>query len=304
MQLIRDISIQLTQSIVTIGNFDGVHKGHQQLIQQLVSDAHQLNISSVLLTFEPHPTELFLPNKPVARLMRVSEKWAMIESLQVDYFYCARFSKALAQLSPEAFVKKILVDQLGAKKVIVGDDFRFGAKRAGDVDLLKKLGEKYHFSVDAMSQLMLHNDRISSSRVREAIWQGNFDYAHALTGHPFLLSGKVAYGNQIGRQLGFPTANIYLRRKKVPLMGIFVVRIHGLHNKILPGVASVGLRPTFNGKQIILEVYLFDFDEFIYGKKITVEFLAKIRDEIKFDSIELLIEHIKKDVEIAKQYFH
>ncbi|MCX7125961.1 MAG: bifunctional riboflavin kinase/FAD synthetase [Gammaproteobacteria bacterium] len=303
MQLIRDSSYVLPKSIVTIGNFDGVHLGHQQLIKTLAQDAHALNCPSVLLTFEPNPIEYFAPLNPAARLMRFSEKWTVVKSFGVDYFYCARFNAALAKLSAEDFVKTILVDQLHAKKVIIGDDFRFGAKRLGDVELLKSLGKKYGFDVEAIPQLMHEGERISSTRIRHAVFQGDFEKVKSMTGRSFMLSGKVSYGNQIGRTLGFPTANIYLRRKKVPMMGIFIVRVHGLNNKILPGVASIGYRPTFNGKQIILEVFLFNFDEIIYGRRLTVEFLEKIRDEEKFESVDELVVQIASDVEIAKRYF-
>ncbi|OGT49058.1 MAG: riboflavin biosynthesis protein RibF [Gammaproteobacteria bacterium RIFCSPHIGHO2_12_FULL_38_11] len=303
MQLIRDSSHILPESIVTIGNFDGVHKGHQLLVNRLIDNARELNLPSVLLTFEPNPIEFFSPTHPPARLMRFFEKWHEIKKAGVDYFYCARFNNALSKLSAHEFVKTILVDQLNAKKIIVGDDFRFGAKRLGDVELLRTLGKKYNFTVEAILQLMHDELRISSTRIRNALRQGDFKMVSSLTDRPFTLSGKVAYGNQIGRTLGFPTANIYLRRKAVPMMGIFIVLVNGLNNKILPGVASIGYRPTFEGKQIILEVFLFDFDEIIYGRRITVEFLKKIRDEEKFKSIDQLVIQIRKDVEIAKYYF-
>ncbi len=303
MKLIRDPFQQKLQSVITIGNFDGVHCGHQRLIETLIQSSHDLKLPSVLLTFEPHPTEFFSPISPAPRLMRFSEKWHFIKTYGIDYFYCLKFNKQLAQLSAEDFVKKVLVDQLGVKKIIIGDNFRFGAKRLGDVTLLKTLGKNYGFDVEAISQSMVRGDRISSSRVRDALHEGNFKMVSELTNHSFCLTGRVAYGDQIGRTLGFPTANIHLHRKQVPLMGIFVVRVHGLKNKILPGVASVGYRPTFDGKKIILEVFLFDFDEVIYGQKITVEFLEKIRDEVYFDSVSKLITQIEKDVEIAKKYF-
>lgn len=302
MHLIRNENYTLFSSVVTIGNFDGVHLGHQRLIETVVAAARELHSPSVLLTFEPHPTEFFLPLSPAPRLMRFSEKYQEIKKYGIDYFYCLHFNHKLAQLSAEAFVETVLVNQLQAKKMIVGDDFRFGAKRAGDVELLKTLGKKHGFSVEAISQLLYRGDRISSSRVRDAVFEGRFDMVSALTGRAFCLTGRVAYGDQMGRQLGFPTANIHLHRKHVPLSGIFVVHVHGLHNQVLAGVASVGYRPTFHGKKILLEVYLFDFDEMIYGKKITVAFLEKIRDELYFESVPALVEQIKKDVEVAKKY--
>lgn len=303
MKLIRKPFQKRMQSVITIGNFDGVHLGHQRLMDALIKSSRELKLPSLFITFEPHPTEFFSPENPAARLMRFSEKWNEIKKYDVDYFCCLKFNAALAKLSAEDFVKNILVDQFGAKKIIIGDNFRFGAKRLGDVVLLKSLGKKYGFEVEAISQSMHDNNRISSSRVRDALKKGDFETVLKLTNKPFCLTGKVSYGDQIGCQLGFPTANIHLHRKQVPLMGIFVVRVHGLDNCIYNGVASVGYRPTFNGKKIILEVFLFDFDKNIYGHRITVEFLSKIRDELHFDSIPELITQIKKDVEIAKNYF-
>ena len=302
MQLIRDSSKVLEKSVVTIGNFDGLHLGHQRLIAALQAAAKENHCASVLLTFSPHPTELFSPQNPAARLMRFEEKWKAVAPYQIDYFYSARFNRAFANLSAEDFVKTILVDQLHAKKIIVGDDFQFGAKRLGDVAVLKKLGEEYGFTVEALTQSVYLDERISSSRIRTALCEGDFELAKKLIYRPFLLSGRVAYGNQIGRTLGFPTANIHLRRKQVPLMGIFVVRVHGLADAPLPGVASVGLRPTFNGKEIVLEVFLFDFNQTIYGQKISIEFLHKIRDELKFDTIDALILRMQEDVVIARAY--
>lgn len=303
MQLIRDSSRKLAHSVVTIGNFDGVHLGHQKLIHQLIKDARALKTPSVFFTFEPSPTEFFTPHNPAARLMRFSEKWEIVKTFDIDYFYCARFDAALAKLPAEDFVKIFLVDQLHAKKIIVGDDFQFGAKRTGDIELLKKLAKKYDFDVEAILQKSVGDARVSSTRIRNAVLKGDFEAVREFTGRAFTLAGKVVYGNQIGRTLGFPTANIHLHRKRVPLMGIFVVRVYGLCDYALPGVASVGYRPTFNGKQIILEVFLFDFNKMIYGKKITVEFLKKIRDEVKFDSIDDLVVQMKDDARIAKAFF-
>ncbi len=303
MNLMRDTHKHLSQSVIMIGNFDGVHIGHQQLIHALMSASKELKIPSVLLTFEPNPSEFFPSKVPLTRLMRFSEKWRCIQNYGIDYFYCMRFNALLANLSPDDFVKKILIDQLGAKKIIVGDDFRFGAKRAGDVDTLKTLGKKYGFEVDALPQAMHDGERISSTRIRNTVKQGDFKTAEALMGRPFTLSGKVSYGSQLGRQLGYPTANIHLHRQHVPLMGIFVARVHGLSEKPLEGVASIGYRPTFNGKQILLEVFIFNFNDMIYGRSITVEFLHKIRDEVKFESIPELILQIDNDVKLAQDYF-
>lgn len=291
-------------SVVTIGNFDGLHIGHQRLLKTLKDAASAVSLPSVLLTFEPNPKEFFSKNTPAPRLMRFYEKWLVIDEYDIDYVYCLRFNAALAALSPEAFVQSVLVGELGAKTVIVGDDFHFGAKRAGNAQSLKVLGEKYGFGVQALSQSLYLDERISSSRVRSALEIVDFKAVADMTGRPYRLSGRVAYGNQLGRQLGYPTANIHLHRRQVPLMGIFVVQVYGLSEKPLPGVASLGYRPTFAGKEVILEVHLFDFDQVIYGRRIQVEFLQKIRDEIKFNDVSSLILQMDNDALIAKSFFN
>src|SRR3989338_7163972 len=287
MQLLR--APALTASVVAIGNFDGVHQGHQQLITRLTEVVCDVKAPSVLLTFEPQPQEFFSTEKFPARLMRFFEKWVAIKNFHVDYVYVIRFTRFFSELTAEDFVKKILIEKLHAKKIVIGDDFIFG--------------KKYGFDVEAISQKMHDGERISSTRIRNALKIADFDTVFALTGRPFCLSGKVAYGDQIGRTLGYPTANIYLRRKQVPLMGIFIARVHGLSEQPLPGVASIGFRPTFDGKKIILEVHLFDFDQLIYGQRITVELIQKIRDEKRFDSTEALIAEIDRDAAIARAYF-
>lgn len=303
MKLIREPSIISTPSVITIGNCDGMHSAHQTLIKNVVASAKQLSLASVVVLFEPQPQEFFATDNIPARLMRFCEKYEAIKKLGVDYIYCIRFNKAFANLSAEDFVKNILIKKLNAKKIIVGDDFRFGKKRLGDVALLKKLSIENKIAVEVLAQIDCAQQRVSSTRIRQALHTGDITLATTLLNHPFCFSGRVAYGKQMGRKLGFPTANIYLHRKKVPVSGIFVARVHGLENKILPGVASIGDRPTFNGKQILLEVHIFNFDQNIYGKKIQVELLHKIRDEIRFDSVEKLVDAIKRDVMTAQEYF-
>lgn len=294
---------QPTYTVATIGNFDGIHIGHQKLIQQLLHISHQCKLPSVLLTFEPHPQDFFSPNAPTPRLMRFREKWKKLLPYSIDYLYCLRFHAALANQSPEQFVEKILVNALHIKAVVIGDDFRFGAKRQGDTALLKTLGEKFGFAVHVLPEVIYQDKRVSSSRVREALKQGDFDLVYALTGGAFFLSGKIIGGEKRGRQLGFPTANIFLHRKQTPLMGIFVARVFGIAAHPIHGVASIGYRPTFNGKNILLEVHLFDFNQHIYGQQVSVEFLKKIREEEKFNSSTELIQQMEKDVYMAKDYF-
>ncbi|EKD91727.1 MAG: riboflavin biosynthesis protein RibF [uncultured bacterium] len=289
-------------TVVTIGNFDGVHLGHQKLMTELKQVSEKLALPSVILTFEPHPQEFFAHEKPVSRIMRLREKWMTLLRYKIDYLYCLKFNKKLANLFAEEFVEKILVQALHAKKIIIGEDFKFGFKRLGDLHLLKKMGDQFGFSVIILPKENYQDEKISSSRVRDALKIGDFKKAQLLTGRPFFLSGKIIHGEKIGKNLGFPTANILLHPMLSFLEGVFVVRVLGIGSKIIYGVASIGYRSTFDihHNKLLLEVYLFDFNQMIYGKNITVEFLKKIRDQIRFNAIDDLVAQIKIDVAIAK----
>lgn len=289
--------------VATIGNFDGLHQGHQRVIQSLIKLGKQLNLPTCVILFEPHPQEFFYPEKAPARLMRLREKIKFLQFLAIDRVLCLRFNKCLAECSAEEFVKKILVDKLGIKGVIIGDDFRFGRGREGDFHFLQKLGQEYGFKVFSTPTVLFENERIGSSRVRNAVWNADFKLAELLLGRPFILSGRVIYGDQRGRLLGFPTANIGLHRQVIPLQGVFIVNVYGLAETSFSGIANCGKRPTVNGVKNLLEVHLFDFDQNIYGRFIEIEFLKKIRDEKKFDSLEALKQQIIQDVAIAKNYF-
>lgn len=300
---IHNIKAKHKGCVATIGNFDGLHQGHQRVIQALIKLGKQLNLPTCVILFEPHPQEFFYGDKAPARLMRLGEKVKYLEQLNIDRVICLRFNKRLAECTAESFVKKILVDKLGIKGLIIGDDFRFGKGRQGDFEFLQKLGHKYGFKVFSTPTLLLNNERIGSSRVREAVKQADFKLTALLLGRPFRLSGRIIYGDQRGRLLGFPTANIRLHRQVLPLQGVFVVNVYALAATALPGVANCGKRPTINGLQNLLEVHLLDFDQNIYGQFIEIEFLKKIRDEKKFDNLEALKQQITKDVAIAKKYF-
>jgi riboflavin kinase / FMN adenylyltransferase len=289
--------------VATIGNFDGLHRGHQRVIQSLIKLGQQLNLPTCVILFEPHPQEFFYGDQAPARLMRLREKIKFLQFLAIDRVLCLHFNKRLAECSAEEFVKKILLDKLGIKGLIIGDDFRFGRGRQGDFPFLQKLGREYGFKVFSTPTVLFENERIGSSRVRNAVWQADFKLAALLLGRPFRLSGRVIYGDQRGQLLGFSTANIGLHRQVIPLQGVFVVSVYGLAVTPLVGVANIGNRPTINGLKNLLEVYLFDFDRNIYGKFIEIEFLKKIRDEKKFDSLEILKRQITKDVTMAKNYF-
>src|SRR3990167_7826385 len=307
MKLIRGndhLTQTLTGSVVTLGNFDSMHVGHQALLRQLKTLGEQRHLPTVLITFEPQPKEFFEKQQTVARLMRFREKYLAAQKYGIDHVVCLRFNRALADLSPEDFVKNILVDQLGMTAIVVGEDFRFGAKRRGNVDLLNALGERYHFQTFPIQAIALDGERVSSTRVRAALQAGDMKGAEKLLGHSYRLSGKVVHGNKIGRDLGFPTANINLHRKLVPIAGVFVIRASIEGEESYCGVANVGTRPVFNGTRVLLEVHLFDFHADIYQHHLEVEFLHKLRDEAYYDNRADLIAQIRLDVAAAKAWFH
>jgi riboflavin kinase/FMN adenylyltransferase len=290
--------------VLAIGNFDGLHQGHLAIIHTLQQQAKRLNLPSCVMLFEPHPQEFFLGQKAPARLMRFREKIKIFKSLSVDRVLCLRFNKHLAEMEAETFVKEILVCRLGVHLVIVGDDFQFGITRQGDANRLKKLGQQYQFAVYVNPTVLFAGQRIGSSLVRDVVKQGNFALVLRLLTRPFTLSGRVMRGAQSGRLLGFPTANIALHRFVSPLTGVFIVRVHGYEKKPLDAVVNCGRRPTINGSKDLLEVHLLDFCQNIYGYCLEIEFLEKIRDEKKFDSLDALKEQIAKDIIFAKEYLN
>lgn len=289
--------------VLTIGNFDGFHQGHQALIQALHQQTKRLKLPSCVIIFEPHPQEFFLREKAPARLMRLREKMKTFQYLLIDRVLCLRFNQRLASMSAETFVEKVLVQQLGVRTLLVGDDFRFGKGRQGDFACLKKLAERYQFEVYATPTLLFAGERIGSSRVRNALKEGDFTLAKQLLTRPFTLSGRVMHGDQRGRLLGFPTANIALHRLVLPLKGVFIVRAYGLGERPLIGVANCGRRPTVNGLKDLLEIHFLHFDSTIYGARLEVEFIKKIREEKKFVSLQALQKQIAEDVAIAVNYF-
>lgn len=299
--------LQLTQKlngcVLTLGNFDGIHLGHQQLLQALKLEAKRLQLPSAVLTFEPSPQLYFSHQRHFPRLMYFREKWLTLQENQIDYVICLRFKEKLAALPANDFVHNILIKQLGVKSLIIGEDFRFGAKRLGDVDLLRQLGKQYSFTVREQPSFKVDDERISSTQIRQVLEKGDIVKATRLLGHPYFLCGKVMRGDQRGQILGFPTANIDLRSKPVPLSGIFVVEVLNLKKEPLPGVASLGVRPMFDGINCWLEVHLLDFSEKIYGKQLRVNFLSKLRDESHFVSVDALVQQMHQDVENTRLFF-
>ena len=284
---------------LTIGNFDGVHRGHRALIDRVTAKARELRLTSCVLTFEPHPREFFAGEAAPARLTRLRDKLELIAAAAVDRVHVARFDKRFAALSAQRFVEDVLVRGLGTRSVIVGRDFRFGAGRTGDYAALESAGTRYGFDVESMPDVLFDGVRVSSSAVRAALKAGGLETAERLLGHPYTISGRVAHGTKLGRSLGFPTANIVLRRPP-PLAGIFAVEVERLGR----GVASLGQRPTVNPVPVpLLEVHLFDWDGELYGQRLRVRFLKKLRDEQKFAGLPALKEAIAADARQARQYF-
>jgi len=305
MQFFRTIPAQATSSrVLAIGNFDGLHLGHRALLERLTATARQHGLPSAVMTFEPHPRELFTPEQAPARLTSLREKLALLESCGIDEVYMLHFSRKLASLTADEFVERILVRGLGVRHLIIGDDFRFGKGRSGDFSVLQAAGQHHGFGVEAMHTIEIDGERVSSSAVRDALGTGDLEHAARLLGRPYCISGRVVHGGKIGRKLGWPTANIQLKRKRVALTGVFAAMVSGIDKRHLPGAASLGVRPTLGlGLRPVLEVHLFDFDQQIYGAHVTVHFLHKLRDEAKFDSLEALTAQIARDVAATKEYF-
>jgi len=289
--------------VATIGNFDGIHLGHQAVIGQLAEEAADLGLPSLLISFEPQPMEYFQPTKAPARLTRLREKLQALRRFSVDQVLCLSFNRTLAEMPAERFIKDILIETLKIKYLVVGDDFRFGKDRVGDFAMLQQAGEAFGFQVVNMHTFSIDGERVSSTRIRDALEQGELAEAERLLGREYRMSGRVVHGEKLGRKLGFPTANIELHRKATPLHGIFVVEVFGIEGEPLPGVASLGTRPAVGGKKALLEVYLFDFERDIYGKHLQVSFLHKLRDERNFETLEALTQQIQIDVDQAKAYF-
>lgn len=289
--------------VATIGNFDGVHLGHQAVLGQLAEKADELNLPATVITFEPQPQEYFAPDKAPSRLTKFREKLQALRRFSVDRLLCLSFNRRLAAMGADEFIQRILVDGLGVRYLVVGDDFRFGHGRQGDFAALQAAGQWHGFEVVHMHTFEVDGERVSSTRIRQALNAGDMQAAIRLLGRDYRMSGRVAHGEKLGRQLGFPTANIYLHRKVSPLQGIFVVEVFGITGEPLQGVASLGTRPTVNGTRVLLEVFLFAFNQDIYGEHIQVSFLHKLRDELRFDSLDALKVKIQQDVDDAQAFF-
>ncbi len=305
MRLSRDVAgpcLAPRGSVIAVGAFDGLHRGHQALLTQVRERAQALGCSPLVVSFEPLP-RAFFSVEPVPRLSSVREKLRGFAAAGMEQTLLLRFNQALTAMSAEDFVRRVLVDRLATREVWVGSDFRFGHKRGGDVALLERMGARLGFTACTMPPVHFDGARVSASRARMLLAAGEFSGAEPLLGRPFVIDGKVEYGNQLGRTLGYPTANIHLQQRVSPVHGIFAVRVGlGEGECSWPGVASLGVRPTVNQvSEPLLEVHLFDFDGDLYGQRMAVEFVAKLRDEQKFDGLEPLKAQMALDSRMARE---
>ena len=293
-----------TPHAVTIGNFDGLHLGHQAMLARLQDVARARGLPSCVLSFEPHPREFFTPEQAPARLSSLREKAECLQRMGIDRLHVFHFDRAFSALTAEAFIEQVLGTTLQARYVLVGDDFRYGAKRTGDFALLKQAGQSLGFDAEFLPTVEVAGERASSTAVRQALAAGELEHAERLLGRPYSISGRVVHGDKLGRDIGFPTANIQLKHNRPPLLGIFAVEVYGLNGEPLPGAASLGKRPTVKNPDAVpvLEVHLFDFNAEIYGRRVRVDFLHKLRDEAKYPDLDSLVAQIRRDVDHAKQF--
>lgn len=306
MEFIRgrgNLQRQKRACIATIGNFDGVHLGHQAVLRQLKSRARAGDAICSVLIFEPQPIEFFSPDKAPSRLTCLREKIEQFERHQIDRVVCLTFDAALAALSADEFVREILVNELAVRGLIIGDDFRFGRDREGDYAFLVAAGQRHGFTVQNTASLNMDGARISSTLIRKTLAGGDMARARRMLGRPYRISGRVAHGKKRGRRLGFATANIELRRYLSPLSGTFSARVYGVSERPLPAAVYVGRRPVYHGRRVILEAHILDFERDLYGRRMQVEFLEKLRGEQDFDSEHELIEQIRRDVMAVRRNF-
>ncbi len=294
-----------SECVLTIGNFDGVHAGHRVILEQVTAHARQAGLRSRVMIFEPQPLEYFAGGRAPARLTTFQEKVRLLSACAIDETVCLAFNEKLRSMSADAFIEDLLVGQLGVRHLVIGDDFRFGVQQQGDFPLLQAAGEEFGFSVAATPTVIIDGERVSSTRLRAVLEAGDFELAERLLTRPYSIWGRVISGDRLGRQLGFPTANISLRGKVAPLSGVYAVEVEGLASDggLLQGVANVGVRPTLGGDVALLEAHIFDFDQPIYGRKIRVLFRHRIRAEVKFSGLDALRAQIGIDLEAARQLF-
>lgn len=289
--------------VASIGNYDGVHVGHQAIVRQVIEKANDMQLPSLIVLFEPQPLEYFARRQAPARLMRLRDKVLRLDELGVDRVLCLQFTSWLRKLNAEDFVHHVLVKGIGAKHLVIGDDFRFGHDRSGNFQYLKQAGVKEGFAVEDTATVEINGLRVSSTRVRQALGASKFDEVSQLLGTDYSIQGRVIQGKQLGRTIGVPTANINLHRKKSPLAGTYLVDFECENGQVVNGLANIGTRPTVNGVGELLEVHLLDFNEDLYGHKVSVTFLSKLREEQKFPDLDSLKAQIGEDIKQARDYF-
>ncbi|MEI6896196.1 MAG: bifunctional riboflavin kinase/FAD synthetase [Psychromonas sp.] len=305
MELVRGIHNLKKQHqgcVLSIGNFDGIHLGHNAVLSRLLTEAKRLNVPATVMTFEPQPEELFLGNNAPARLSRLRDKYVQLEKLNLDRLLCVSFTHQFANISAQDFIDELLINKLNVKFLVVGDDFHFGYQRKGDFQLLKDAGIKHGFAVVDTQSLMQKEHRISSTRIRDFLATGELAVAAKMLGRKYSIAGRVSHGKKLGRTIGVPTANLLLKRRVSPVSGVFVVSVLGIENKTYQGVANIGTRPTIDGERQQLEVHVFDFEGDLYGEQLEVILEKKLRNEVKFDSFAELKIQIDKDIQGAKQW--
>ena len=288
-------------SVVTIGNYDGVHRGHQHMLATVTGRARELGLPATVVTFEPTPREYFEGDSAPARLMRLREKLEALPLYGVDRVVVLRFDRRMQAMGADEFVERLLVRGLGARHVVVGHDFHYARRREGNIDTLRAAGDRHGYTVEEVGRFLVDGERVSSSLVREALGRGDLARAGLLLGRPYRMAGRVRRGQQLGRRLGYPTANLALHRKVVPLWGVFAVRVSGAGLVDHPAVASLGTRPTIDGTEPLLEVHVFDHDGDLYGRYLDVDFVRRLRDERRFESLDSLVEQMHRDAAEARE---
>lgn len=287
--------------VLTIGNFDGMHLGHESIVRRLAAHGRELGLPTAVLTFEPNPREYFDPANAPARLMRLRDKAARLAELGLDRLILLKFNAHLRSWDGRDFIERVLVQALGVRHVVIGSAFRFGKGRSGTVELLREAGRVHGFGVDEAGAVEIDGERVSSTRVRAALARGDLDAVRRLLGRDYRMTGRVMEGRRLGRTLGYATANLRLHRRVSPVSGVFAVHVHGAARAALPGVASVGSRPTVGGGEILLEAHIFDWQGDLYGRYLGVDFVAKLREESHFPSLEALVAHMHVDARQARQ---
>jgi riboflavin kinase / FMN adenylyltransferase len=288
-------------SVATIGAYDGLHLGHRKLLDTVLQAAKDQELPSVVMSFEPTPKEFFSASSPPARLMRFREKFEALAEAGIDIFFCPRFDERMRSMAADTFIRQLLIHAMNVRQLVIGDDFSFGRGGSGTVDQLQRAGRALDFGVTQVPSVVVDGERVSSTAIRTALWGGDLERAGRLLGRHYSMSGTVIRGDSLGRALGYPTANVNLRRRQSPVMGIFAARVRGLGRGPLDSVASVGTRPTFGGTKPLLEVHIFDFDEDIYGTYIHVDFIARLRSEERFSGARELVEQMHRDSARAKE---